>query len=57
MKSCSLEKKIKFWAWCFWLMTSEWGMYCSLFDDVIDQSNEPMLWLKVYWILGYNTSF
>jgi len=35
----------------------DWGVFCGYFDDVISRSNEPILWLKFNWILGYNTSF
>jgi len=32
------------------------SMFCSYFDDVIIRSNEPILWLNVFWILGQSTS-
>ena len=47
-KSCSLEwKKKSFQFWVFGRWYHDWGMFCSSFDSVISQSNEPILWLKV----------
>jgi len=34
----------------------DWSQFFGSFHDVIDRSNEPNLWLKVFWILGSNAS-
>jgi len=56
VKSCSLEKNnFKFLVRGFWSMTLWLGCAYDYFYN-INLYNEPILWLKVFWILDQNTS-
>jgi len=50
-----MEKKLRFEFGVLGPWDYDWGMFCLSFDDVIIPSNEPM-WLKFFWILGYNAN-